>query len=270
MRKLLLILFFCLISFNAVSQVQPPDIAEIKRNGKLIVSMTSFDNLPFYGGTKDNMIGLDVEIAKKIAKMLDVPVEFRRDAKSFGEVVDQVRNGEAHIALSKLSITGPRVNVVRFSTPYAKLKQAMIVNRLWLSANSRGREPYDVIRNFDGPISFIKNSSYDTFARLNFPKAQYVPEENWNNIVEGVASGKYAAGFRDDLEIKKIAFERPQLALSTKTVIIADTNDYIAAAVEWKSTHLLSIIDMVIRNEFNNIDVKRLMEMYKAMKAQGQ
>ena len=39
--------------------------------------MTVFDNLPFYGGTKDAMIGLDVEIAKKIAKMIDVPVEFR-------------------------------------------------------------------------------------------------------------------------------------------------------------------------------------------------
>ena len=267
--KKLLGLFFCLIIFSTVCQAQPPDIAEIKRSGRLIVSMTVFDNLPFYGGTKDAMTGLDVEIAKKIAKMIDVPVEFRRDAKSFGEVVDQIRNGEAHIGLSKLSITGPRANVVRFSTPYVKLKQAMIVNRIWLSTNSRGREPYEIIKNFDGSISFIKNSSYDTFARVNFPKARYVPEENWNNIIEGVASGKYAAGFRDDLEIKKIAFERPQLALTTKTVIIADTNDYIAAAVEWKSTHLLSIIDMVIKNEFNNIDVKRLMEMYKDMKGIG-
>ena len=228
--------------------------------------MTSFDNLPFYGGTPDNMVGLDVEIAKKVAKMLDVRVEFRRDAKSFGEVVDQVKNGDAHIGLSKLSITAPRANVVRFSTPYAKLKQAMVVNRVWLSANGRGRETYEVIKSFDGSISFIKNSSYDTFARSNFPKATYVPEENWTNIVNGVMSGKYAAGFRDDLEIKKIALEMPQASLTTKTVIIADTNDYIAAAVDWKATHLLSIVDMVIKNEYNDIDVKKLIEMYKSMK----
>lgn len=259
---------FSLISFPALSDSSiPPDIEEIKKNGKLVVAMTSFDNLPFYGNLpKDSTFaGVDVSIAHAVAKMLDVPIEFRRDAKTFSDVVDQVKSDKANIGISKLSITGPRANIVRFSVPYAKLKQAMVINRVWLSSKSVGKEPHEVIKNFDGSIAFIGGSSYDTFARINFPKATYVPEKNWGTIVNGVISGKYSAGFRDDLEIKKIAFERPEASLATKTVIISDSSDYIAACVDWKSTHLLSIVDMIIKNNHNDISVNKLISMYRSM-----
>ena len=156
--------------------VYPPEIDEIKKRGKLIVAMTAFDTPPFYGGTVDNMSGLDVEISKKIAKILGVPVSFNRDATSFAGVIDQVVAGKADMAISKLSITGPRLNVVKFSTPYVKLHQAMIVNRLWLSQNTKNGDQESAIKGFNGSISFIANSSYDTFARTSFPKALYKPE----------------------------------------------------------------------------------------------
>lgn len=250
-------------------QVYPPDVDAIKKRGKLIVAMTSFDNLPFYGNiptNSTNLTGVGPNIARSLGKMLEVPVEFRRDAKTFSDVVDQVRDDRADIAISKLSITGPRSNVVRFTTPYAKLKQALLVNRVWLaSKSSGGKEISEIIKNFDGTLAFIEGSSYDTFARLNFPKATYVPEKNWANIVNGVVSGKYSAGFRDDLEVKKIAFERPEASLTTKAIIISDSSDYIAACVGWKSTHLLSIADMVVSNTRSDVSVNKLISMYRSM-----
>ena len=242
----------------------PADIAAIKKKNVLVVAMTKKDNPPFFSGQGDAIKGLDVEIAKRIGAVIGVPVEFRRDAESFAEVVEQVRLGSADIAVSKLSITSPRLLVVKFSTPYIKLKQAMIVNRLWLSQNSQGREAYEVIRNFNGRIAFIRNSSYDTFARVNFPKAHYVPEDSWDIIINKVTSGSIAAGYRDEFEIKKISFEKPEAAISTKTITISDSVDNIAVAVNHSSEHLLSIIDYVIKNEFSNIDTKKLMERYKA------
>ena len=142
----------------------------------------------------------------------------------------------------------------------------MIINRLWLSQNSKGREIYEVIRGFDGRISFIRNSSYDTFARTNFPGATFQPEDSWDTIVAKVISGEYAAGYRDEFEIKKISFEKPEAAISTKTITISDSVDNIAVAVHWNSTHLWSIVDYVVRTEFNNIDTKKLMDRYKAEK----
>jgi ABC-type amino acid transport substrate-binding protein len=271
MKKLLTLL---LLAFSAVVYAQlptstvplPPDIAAIKKKNVLIVSMTKKDVPPFFSGDAENVRGLDVEIARRIGVLLGVPVEFRRDAESFAEVVEQVRDGRADLAVSKLSVTGPRLLTVRFSEPYIKLKQAMIINRLWLSQNSQGREVYEVLRTFNGKISFIKNSSYDTFARANFPKAVYLPEESWDTIINNVTNGKIAAGYRDEFEIKKISFEKPEAAITTKTVTISDSIDNIAVAVNNNSIQLLSVVNYVIRNEYSNIDTKKLMDRYKAEK----
>jgi len=242
----------------------PVDIAAIKKANVLVVAMTKKDVPPFFSGEGDAVHGLDVEIAQRIGVLLGVPVQFRRDAESFAEVVEQVRDGRADIAVSKLSVTGPRLQVVRFSDPYVKLRQSLIVNRLWLSQNSQGKETYQVIRDFNGKISFVKNSSYDTFARINFPKAQFLPEEKWDVIIDKVTRGDIAAAYRDEFEIKKISFEKPDAAISTKTITIADSSDYIAVAVHPKSIQLLSIVNYVVKNEFNNIDTKKLMDRYKA------
>ena len=244
----------------------PPDIAAIKKANVLIVAMTKKDNPPFFSGDEETIHGLDVEIARRIGVLLGVPVQFRRDAESFAEVVEQVREGKADIAVSKLSVTGPRLQVVRFSDPYIKLRQSLVVNRLWLSQNSQGREVYQVIRDFNGKISFIRNSSYDTFARVNFPNAQFLPEDKWDVIIEKVVKGEIAAAYRDEFEIKKIAFEKPEAAISTKSITISDSVDNIAIAVNPKAIQLLSIVNYVIKNEYNNIDTKKLMDRYKAEK----
>ena len=271
MKKLLTLL---LLAFSSIVLAQlptstvplAPDIAAIKKKNVLIVSMTKKDVPPFFSGDAENIRGLDVEIARRIGGLLGVPVEFRRDAESFAEVVEQVRDGRADLAVSKLSITGPRLLTVQFSEPYIRLKQAMIINRLWLSQNSQGREVYEVLRTFNGKISFIKNSSYDTFARANFPKAVYLPEESWDTIINNVTNGKIAAGYRDEFEIKKISFEKPEAAITTKTVTISDSIDNIAVAVNNNSIQLLSVVNYVIRNEYSNIDTKKLMDRYKAEK----
>lgn len=271
MKKLLATL---LVLFSSVVYAQlptstvplPPDIAAIKKKNVLIVSMTKKDNPPFFSGEGDEIRGLDVEIARRIGAVIGVPVQFRRDAESFAEVVEQVRTGSADIAVSKLSITGPRLLTVRFSDPYIKLKQAMIINRLWLSQNGQGKEVFEVIRTFNGKISFIRNSSYDTFARSNFPKAIYTPEDSWDTIINNVTSGAIAAAYRDEFEIKKISFEKPEAAITTKTVTISDSIDNIAVAVHHNSPQLLSIVNYVIRNEYSNIDTKKLMDRYKAEK----
>ena len=270
MKKLFTLLLVLLMSSIVYAQLAtstvpfPPDIAAIKKKNVLIVSMTKKDNPPFFSGEGDNIKGLDVEIAHKIAATIGVPVQFRRDAESFAEVVEQVRAGTADIAVSKLSVTDPRLLTVRFSVPYIKLRQAMVVNRLWLSQNSQGKETYEVIRHFNGKISFIRNSSYDTFARVNFPNAIYTPDDSWDNIIKNVTSGVIAAAYRDEFEIKKIGFEKPEAAISTKTVTISDSVDNIAVAVNYKSTHLLSVVNQVIAKDYSNIDTKKLMDRYKA------
>ncbi len=70
----------------------------------------------------------------------------------------------------------------------------------------------------------------------------------------------------DEFEIKKIAFEKPDAAITTKSITISDSVDNIAVAVNPKSIQLLSMVDYVIKNEFSNIDTKKLMDRYKSEK----
>ena len=269
MIKLISVFFVVSLVFiqSSYAQVTPPEIAEIKKTGQLVVSMTSFDNLPFYGQSKDQeVIGLDADIARNVAQLLNVKVVFRRDATTFQDVVEQVRRGESNLAISKLSITPPRLAVVRFSDPYVKLHQALLVNRLWLSQNENGRSTPEVIRDLNGNIAFIKNTAYETFAKSNFPKAIYEPRDTWDQVLESVIKGKVAVAYRDEFEIKRISIERPESNLTTKAVTLIDSTDYIAAVVDFRSTQLLEIVNFVIKNNFNNIDVKKLINMYQKMK----
>ena len=47
---------------------------------------------------------------------------------------------------------------------------------------------------------------------------------------------------------------------------ISDSIDNIAVAVNNNSVQLLSVVNYVIRNEYSNIDTKKLMDRYKAEK----
>jgi len=64
--------------------------------------------------------------------------------------------------------------------------------------------------------------------------------------------------------MKKISFEKPDAALSTKVITISDAVDDIAVAVNYQSPQLLAIIDYVITNQYSNINVKKLMDRYKS------
>lgn len=261
----LLVLVSTIFSTCAGAQSLPPDIAEIKKTGKLVIAMTSFDNLPFYGGPADNPQGLDVEIGKKVAAILGVKPVFRRDAPTFQDVVEQVRRGEANVAISKLSITPPRLAMVKFSDPYVKLHQGLLINRLWLSQNDHGRAIADVVRNLDGTIGYIRNTAYETFAKINFPHAKYEPRDSWAQVVQDVNTGRIAVAYRDEFEIKKISLEHPESSITTKAVTLTDSTDYIAAVVDYQSDQLLQIVNFVIRNDFANIDVRKLIDMQRQL-----
>jgi ABC-type amino acid transport substrate-binding protein len=264
--------FIAAIVFVAVSitgasiqaQPLPQDIAQISKSNKLVVSMTKFDTPPFYSGSGNDIVGIDADIARAVANMLGVTVVFRRDAETFQEVVEQVRRGEADLALSKLSITPPRLQTIRFTVPYAKLHQALLVNRLWLSKNENGRSTPDVIRNLNGSIGFIKGTAYETFARINFPNADFVPKLNWNEVLDDVMTNKTAVAYRDELEIKKLAIDHPESSITTKAVILVDSTDYIAGVVDYRNTQLLAVVDFVIQDKFQNIKVQDLIDRYKA------
>jgi ABC-type amino acid transport substrate-binding protein len=134
----------------------PPEINAILKRKQLIVAITATDQTPFYFvNKKGELAGFDVDIAKSIAKELNVEPVFNREAKSFNDVVSLVASGKAELAISKLSRTLARARYVRFSKPYIVLSQGLLINRIRLA---RARRP--IMPRPSSGISRAKSASF--------------------------------------------------------------------------------------------------------------
>ncbi|AWB50674.1 amino acid ABC transporter substrate-binding protein (plasmid) [Gemmobacter aquarius] len=241
-----------------------PDVAAIVDRGTLIVAMTSFDNPPFYSGSGKHLEGIDVTLAERVAEALGVKVEFNRDAETFNDVVAKVALGQADLAISKISRTHARAQVVAFSEPYARLRHALIFNRLKLARMTEGRDIAEVVRHFEGSIGVIENSSFATFAKERFPHATVVPFKTWDEVIEATIAGKVDASYRDEFEIRKVAVDRPDASISLRTVTINDARDSIAVAAPWDRPRLLGIVNQVIDERATQVTADELIALYRA------
>jgi len=253
-----------ILASQVAAQGGPPEIEAISNRGHLIVAMTSFDNPPFYFVDHGHLEGIDVTLAEEIGQALGVEVKFDRTAETFNEVVEKVRRGEADIAVSKISRTITRARVVAFSRPYVRLHNALMFNRLNFAQNSNGRDLGDYVRNFDGALGVIENSSFAAFALRRFPQATIVPFKTWDEVVEATVSGTVDAAYRDEFEVRRITVDRPDTSISLRTVTIADARDAISVVVRWDAPRLLAMVDQVIDDRPAELTADDVIALYRS------
>jgi polar amino acid transport system substrate-binding protein len=268
-RTALLFMYLCIASFFAFSQEIadkdiPPDMNAILKRKELIVAMTASDQPPFFFvNKKGELEGFDVDIAKGMAKELNVGLTFNREAKSFNDVVALVASGKADVAVSKLSRTLARGRYVRFSKPYIVLSQGLLINRVQLARRSSEESAKAFIRDFDGKIGVIQKSSYVNYAKENFPKAQIVEYPSWGEAIAAVTSGDVLAVYRDELEIRKVFESLPNSAIALKPMYFTDLTDPIAVAVGYRNTQLLAWVDSFLEMKSYNVNSKDLISKYR-------
>lgn len=262
------ILYFAVVAgVLAEYENYPPDMKRILERGELVVAMTQKDMPPFYFVDKDQqMAGVDVELAKKMAKELGVKLRFNRTAKTFNGVVEKVFHREADIAISKLSRTLTRAKKVRFSKPYVVFRQGLLINRLKLA-----REISDVnevtvtrfLKNCKRKVGVIKSSSFAEYAKKLFPKAKVEEYSTWEpEIINAVLAGDVLLAYRDEMEIKKVIRGYADAALKLKTVVLKDKTDEIAMAINWKDTHFLAWVNIFLENQHLELTAERILDKY--------
>lgn len=223
------------------------EVQAIVKRGKLVVAMYSEDTPPFYyENEKKELVGIDVALIKGFAKLLGVRVEFDRSAKFLDDVIDKVEKHQADLAICKLSITFPRVKKVAFSSPYIKLHQGLLVNRLRLAQQLDGRSKEEAIQQLRGEIGVIAKSSYVKYAQQKFNQAKVVEYPTWNEVVKDVEKGKIVAAYRDEAEVKMIIRDRPDIAIHLFSVVIKDAIDYKGVAIAVTHQHLRDLMNFYI------------------------
>ncbi|MGB3309064.1 MAG: ABC transporter substrate-binding protein [Nodosilinea sp.] len=224
----------------------PPDVQRVLDKSKLTVAVLGQDNAPFFMDEAGQMIGLDIQLARTLAAQLGVSLEITRAAQTFDQVVDTVYDQKADLAISKISRTLKRAQRVRFSRPYLRMRQGLLVNRLQMAEQTQGRSMVETIRDLRGQVGVIKGSSYVGFLKQKFPHASIVEYPTWEEIVEAVVRGDILAAYRDELEIKKVVRTRPDAALQLQTIALTDTQDSLAVVLPWSSSHLLAFVDQYL------------------------
>lgn len=236
-----------------------PDIARIVARGELVVAMLGVDTPPFFYEKKGELVGVEVDLAKQIAKELGVKVRFNREAKSFNAVVDIVARGEADIAVSKLSRTLARTQVISFSQPYLTLNHALILNRVKFAQFARDRSLPQVIRGFTGSIGVIAKSSFEDYARRNFPNAKVVSYPGWPEVLKALERGDVIGAYRDEFEVKRILKAEPTASLVLRTVTFKDLEDTLGIAVGIGDPVLLAFINEFLTQRSDKLSVSKVL-----------
>lgn len=270
MRHLNFKIFLLLILTTGWAQAEnlnamPPDIARIKQRGQIVVAMY-FEDVPLFcmRNSNNELVGIDIEIAQDIAEKLGVKLVLNRDSKTFDEIVQTVINRKADIGLSSLSDTLERATSVSFTTPYWSLRQALLINRLKLSAykDHPNFKQVDLLLNQAGiEIGVIKGSSYVDFAKKAFPLATIVTYDTLAQGVEDTKKAKLLAFLYDEVEVLNWNKIHPEDSLFLKADFITQSEDTLAIAVHWQDTHLLSWLNLSIQKSKNGF-LKNLKTKY--------
>jgi polar amino acid transport system substrate-binding protein len=237
----------------------PADIARIRQRGELVVAMLATDTPPFFYEKEGKLVGIEVDLAKAIARELKVEVRFNREAKSFNEVVDMVAQRRADLGVSKLSRTLARAQMVHFSQPYLALNHALVLNRVAFARLANNEKVEDTVRQFKGTLGVIAQSSFSDFAKNNFPKAKIIEYPNWNAVLNAVNKGEVTGAYRDEFEIKRLLKDNPTAALTLRTVTLKDLDDTLSIAVGVTDPTLLAFVNQVLSQQREKLDINKVL-----------
>src|SRR6516162_2327313 len=211
---------------------RPKDTEAIIARGTIRVAITKFDLPAFHWHTSNGgLMGPEIELVRRIGRLLKVGVEFIDDCPTFDSVIDAVDSGRADIGVSKLSQSPSRILHVRFSEPYLVLRQAFLFNRATIGAQAGGRPPEDVLRTFNGAIGVIAKSAYVGFAERNFPDAQIVEMQTWEDSIEALVNNRVDVLYRDEFEIRRVLKSNPALNVRFGSAAFTDDKSYLSFAI---------------------------------------
>ncbi len=259
------------------SDLYPPDIFVIKDRDTLVVAQFSGEREGFFADDSDNrlpdifhydsdgekLIGFDIELAHLLATELDVELRIDRHYESFNNVAYAVAQGDADLAISKLSVTSERAQFLNYSTPYLSLKMTMLIHRMNESSIGESRtNPLFACESEGVSIGVLDNSSFVGHGKRLFPKAEIIGYPDQSSLFDAVKRGEILAILYEEYEIGKYMRKQPDLPIYCHTVELPGRSDDIAIAVAGENVTLLGFIETIITKENIHPTVQEIIENF--------
>ncbi|WP_434686008.1 transporter substrate-binding domain-containing protein [Pseudanabaena minima] len=174
---------------------------KIKKRGKLIIGIK--DNLPPLGfrDRNGNLSGLEIDIARELAKELNFPVELvplkNRDR------LTALQNNQVDVVIAQITVTNNRSRLVDFSLPYYTDSTIAIAKR--------GTTSQEL--NLPLAIGVLKNSAAIAVIQSQFPKAAIIGASSYADGLEALQSGKVKAFVGDLTSLTQWLKEHPDFEI---------------------------------------------------------
>lgn len=206
----------------------------VKKDENQLIMVTEAGFAPYEYYENGEVVGVDVDIAREIAKYLGKTLVVKDIA--FDSIINEVKTGKADFGAAGISYSEDRAKNVDFSINYAVSKQVVIVNNNSSITNVNG------ISN--KKIAVQLGSIADTFVTDNIKNANVVRQKKYLAAIEDLKTGKVDCVVMDELPAKEIVSKNEGIKILDGSL----TNDSYGMVVKKGNKELLDAINMVLQN----------------------
>ena len=200
-------------------------------NELIMVTEAGFAPYEYYDGGE--VVGVDVDIAKEIAKYLGKTLVVKDIA--FDSIINEVKTGKADFGAAGISYSDDRAKNVDFSINYSVSKQVVIVS------NNSNINNVNSISN--KKIAVQLGSIADTYVTDNFKNVSIVRQKKYLAAIEDLKAGKVDCVVMDELPAKEIVSTNNGIKILDGSL----TNDSYGMIVKKGNKELLGAINTVLQ-----------------------
>lgn len=229
---IVLVALVAIVNKNGKSEISE----EVEKEKLIMVTEAGFAPYEFYDG--EEIVGVDVEIAKKIAEKTGKELEIKDT--DFDSLINEVKTGKADFAAAGLSITPERLEEVDFSIEYAVSKQVIVV---------KNESKAETIEDFNGKkVAVQLGTIADLVLSDENPEVELVQHKKYLLAVEDLKADKVEAIVLDSLPAQEIVAKNPEFKILEKELLV----DKYGIAVQKGNKELLEDINTVLKELMDN------------------
>ncbi len=198
-----------------------------------LVMATEAGFAPYEFYDKQNIVGVDVEIGKEIAKAMGKELYVKDIA--FDSLINELKTGKADFVAAGMSITEERLQEVDFTVEYAISKQVVVVRK----EDKRFKNPEDI----SGKKVVVQLGTVaDTVLTESYSDVEVLRQKKYLAGIEDLKAKKVDAMVMDLLPAKEIVKENPELRIIERELFV----DKYGMAVRKGNKELLGHINAVL------------------------
>ena len=219
MKKILILIVITIIFITGCGK---------KDNQLVMVTEAGFAPYEYY--ENGEIVGVDVDIAKEIAKYLGKELIIKD--VSFDSIINEVKSGKSDFGAAGISYTEERAKEVDFTIDYSISKQVIIV-----------KEGINKVDNLDNKrIALQLGSVADSYVTKNYKNAKVIRQKKYLAAIEDLKNDKVDLVIMDELPAKEILKNNPGLVILNQELF----TDKYGMVVRKGNDELLKAINKVL------------------------